>query len=211
MNTTTPHSHPLPERIVDVLVGAIRDAYRENAPLQLRALGHDDWTFALTNFKTIKHFLAERLSNEGIVVEYGNSLWLVYEGHNFYIHKLGRSEHDDPWSCVPNHPGPAGHAAQLQLAFELNEIPVAPRIWVVAHYGNLEDGACAIRLQASGAAEEGKISSWVRVIDLWQRPDAGFGVATGHQLDSPAPVEVGEPELEVKRSVERQSETGEGA
>jgi hypothetical protein len=68
-----------------------------------------------------------------------------------------------------------------------------------------------VRLQGSGAADEGRIRSWVRVIDWWQRPDEGVGVAIGQQPASPAPVVVAEPELEVKRSVEQQSETGEGA
>src|SRR4051794_21614888 len=120
----------MPASLVTTVVAAIERAYRENAPLQVAELGHDNWTYAVTIMKSIKHFLTEQ-DLETVVVE-GQSLRLEVQGNRFYIHKLGRSERDDPWSCFPGHAGPAGRAAaeSAQLHFDLDLPQVSPRIWV---------------------------------------------------------------------------------
>jgi hypothetical protein len=198
MIQTLDGDHPLPSELAAIVIDVIRGAYRENAPLQVPALGHGNWTFALTNVETIKHFLRERGGD--VVQTEGNSLRLDVFGRRYYIHKLGRSERDDPWASFPAHAGPAGRSAeacQHQLRFDFVGLDEPePLTWVIGHYGTLEDGVRAIRLQASGAADDGRIRSWVRVVDLWIADDAD---GTG-RLAEPAPVgppavDVGEPRL----------------
>jgi hypothetical protein len=198
---TLPPATPMPGSLVTTVVEAIERAYRENAPLQVAELGHDNWTYAVTIMKSIKHFLTEQ-DLETVVVE-GHSLRLEVGGNRFYIHKLGRSEDDDPWSCFPGHAGPAGRAAEElgQLRLDLDLPQVAPRIYVIGHYGCLEDGLRAVRLQASGAADEGRIRSWTHVIDLYEAADEqAAAAATATPLPvGPAPVDVPEPALMPKR------------
>jgi hypothetical protein len=193
--------HPLPPDLVATVIDVIQAAYRENAPLQVPALGHGNWTFALTNVETIKYFLRERGGD--VVQTEGNSLRLEVDGRRYYIHKLGRSERDDPWVSFPNSAGPAGRAAenQHQLRFDFDGLDEPELlIWVIGHYGTLEDGVRAIRLQASGAADDGRIRSWVRVVDLWIADDAdGTGRVAGPTPVGPPAVDVEEPRLMPKR------------
>lgn len=202
MIQTIEGDHPLPPDLAATVIDVIRGAYRENAPLQVPALGHGNWTFALTNVETIKHFLRER-GGEVVQTE-GNSLRLEVDGCRYYIHKLGRSERDDPWASFPAHSGPAGRAAeacQHQLRFDFLGLgEPEPRTWVIGHYGTLEDGVRAIRLQASGEAEDGRIRSWVQVHDLWVADDAeGTGRLAGPTPVGPPAVDVDEPPLVPKR------------
>jgi hypothetical protein len=199
-------AHPLPPELAVTVIDVIRGAYRENAPLQVPALGHGNRTFALTNVETIKHFLQERGGD--VVLMEGNSLRLEVDGRRYYIHKLGRSERDDPWASFPSHAGPAGRAAeasQLQLRFDFDGFHDSqPRTWVIGHYGTLEDGLRAIRLQASGAAEDGRIRSWVRVEDVWIADDRdALGQAASREPAGPPAVEVKEPPLTPKRPAAR--------
>jgi hypothetical protein len=201
MIQTIEGDHPLPEDLAVTVIDVIQVAYRENAPLQVPSLGHGNRTFALTNVETIKHFLQERGGD--VVLMEGNSLRLEVDGHRYYIHKLGRSERDDPWASFPSSAGPAGRAAeaQHQLRFDFEGFgDVEPRTWVIGHYGTLEDGLRAIRLQASGEAEDGRIRSWVRVEDIWVA-DAGDGTSrlAGSAPAGPPAVDVDEPPLVPKR------------
>jgi|HubBroStandDraft_6_1064221.scaffolds.fasta_scaffold105125_2 hypothetical protein len=202
MIPTIEGAHPLPSELAATVIDVIRAAYRENAPLQVAALGHGNRTFALTNVETIKHFLQERGGD--VVLMEGNSLRLEVDGRRYFIHKLGRSERDDPWTSFPSSAGPAGRAAeesQYQLRFDFDGFDdLEPRTWVIGHYGTLEDGLRAIRLQASGAAEDGRIRSWVRVEDVWIA-DEGDILGSGAppvSARSPA-VDVKEPPLSPKR------------
>jgi hypothetical protein len=205
MIQTITEEHPLPPDLAATVIDVIQVAYRENAPLQVPTLGHGNRTFALTNVETIKHFLQER-GGEVVLTE-GNSLRLEVDGHRYYIHKLGRSERDDPWASFPSSAGPAGRAAeaQHQLRFDFEGFgDVEPRTWVIGHYGTLEDGLRAIRLQASGEAEDGRIRSWVRVEDIWIA-DAGddLGQAVPRVPAGPPAIDVEEPLLAPKRPVAR--------
>jgi hypothetical protein len=208
MIQTITREHPLPPELAATVIDVIQVAYRENAPLQVPALGHGNRTFALTNVETIKHFLQERGGD--VVLTEGNSLRLEVEGHRYYIHKLGRSERDVPWASFPSSAGPAGRAAeaQNQLRFDFDGFDdldgVEPRTWVIGHYGTLEDGLRAIRLQASGEAEDGRIRSWVHVEDIWVA-DAGddLGQAVRRVPSGPPAIDVEEPSLAPKRAPQR--------
>jgi hypothetical protein len=205
MIQTITEEQPLPPDLAATVIDVIQVAYRENAPLQVPTLGHGNRTFALTNVETIKHFLQER-GGEVVLTE-GNSLRLEVDGHRYYIHKLGRSERDDPWASFPSSAGPAGRAAeaQHQLRFDFEGFgDVEPRTWVIGHYGTLEDGLRAIRLQASGEAEDGRIRSWVRIEDIWIA-DAGddLGQAVPRVPAGPPAIDVEEPLLAPKRPVAR--------
>jgi hypothetical protein len=205
MIQTITGEHPLPPELVATVIDVIQAAYRENAPLQVSALGHGNRTFALTNVETIKHFLQDRGGD--VVLMEGNSLRLEVNGHRYYIHKLGRSERDDPWGSFPSSAGPAGRAAEAehQLRFDFEGFDdVEPQIWVIGHYGTLEDGLRAIRLQASGEAEDGRIRSWVRVEDIWITDAADdLGQAVPRVPAGPPAVDVEEPRLAPKRPVAR--------
>jgi len=155
----------------------------------------------LTNVETIRHFLQERGGD--VVIVDGHSLRLEVDGAEFYIHKLGRSERDDPWTSLPGDSGPAGRATESSNQLRLDLGPVAegqPRIWVIGHYGTLEDGVRAIRLQASGAADAGRIRSWLRVVDLWVASDGGTDAATPPAQAGPPPVDVADALLTPKRA-----------
>jgi hypothetical protein len=205
MIQTITGEHPLPPDLAATVIGVIQAAYRENAPLQVPALGHGNRTFALTNVETIKHFLHERGGD--VVLMEGNSLRLEVDGHRYYIHKLGRSERDDPWASFPSSAGPAGRSAEAenQLRFDFDGFDdVEPRTWVIGHYGTLEDGLRAIRLQASGEAEDGRIRSWVRVEDIWIADAAdGLGQAVLRVPAGPPAIDVEEPALAPKRPMAR--------
>jgi hypothetical protein len=207
MIQTITGEHPLPTDLAVTVIDVIQAAYRENAPLQVPALGHGNRTFALTNVETIKHFLHERGGD--VVLMEGNSLRLEVDGHRYYIHKLGRSERDDPWASFPSSAGPAGRAAEAehQLRFDFDGFDdldgVEPRTWVIGHYGTLEDGLRAIRLQASGEAEDGRIRSWVRVEDIWIADADGLGQAVPRVPAGPPAIDVEEPALAPKRTPKR--------
>lgn len=199
-------AYPLPPELAETVIDVIRAAYRENAPLQVPALGHGNRTFALTNVETIKHFLQERGGN--VVLIEGNSLRLEVNGRRYYIHKLGRSERDDPWASFPSSAGPAGRAAEAsqdQLRFDFDGFDDSePRTWVIGHYGTLEDGLRAIRVQASGEAEDGRIRSWVRVEDVWVADEGDtLGQAVLRVPAGPPAVDVEEPPLAPKRPAAR--------
>ncbi|MGO9892108.1 MAG: hypothetical protein ACLP0L_30000 [Solirubrobacteraceae bacterium] len=199
-------AHPLPPELAETVIDVIRAAYRENAPLQVPALGHGNRTFALTNVETIKHFLQER-GGDVVLIE-GNSLRLEVNGRRYYIHKLGRSERDDPWASFPSSAGPAGRAAEAsqdQLRFDFDGFDdLEPRTWVIGHYGTLEDGLRAIRVQASGEAEDGRIRSWVRVEDVWVADEGDtLGQAVPRIPAGPPAVDVEEPPLAPKRPAAR--------
>lgn len=208
MIQTITREHPLPPDLAATVIDVIQAAYRENAPLQVPALGHGNRTFALTIVETIKHFLQERGGD--VVLMEGNSLRLEVNGRRYYIHKLGRSERDDPWASFPSSAGPAGRAAEAehQLRFDFDGFDdlddVEPRTWVIGHYGTLEDGLRAIRLQASGEAEDGRIRSWVRVEDIWIADAAdGLGQAVPRVPAGPPAIDVEEPALAPKRAPKR--------
>src|SRR5580658_5247871 len=91
----------------DTIVETIYFAYRENASYQDPELGHDDWTYSIDIFATLRKRLPDRIRSQGgaggvEVVQANNTVRFQWGGVPFYIHKIGKAETDDPWQARPS-------------------------------------------------------------------------------------------------------------
>src|ERR1700683_2216208 len=107
----------------DTIVETIRFAYRENAGYQDAELGHDDWTYSIDIFATIRKLLPQRVRGHGAdgveVIQANNTVRFQWGGVPFYIHKIGKAETDDPWQARPSHTTAAGWlGGQMRLTFD---------------------------------------------------------------------------------------------
>ncbi len=188
----------LPEGFTSTVVDTIRYAYRENAPYQDPALGHDEWTFSILVFATLRRLLPARLGQEEItdlrIVQEQNTMSFTWHGLRFFVKKVGRAASDDPWNALPSRSSYAGfHGGQMVLDFGGES---APGGFVFGHYGTLRDGLGAVRLHAIGdTTAEGRITRWDDWTDLWVSPSVG----SDHTVARVDAVDVPEPQLDIKR------------
>lgn len=185
----------------DTIVETIRYAYKENSFLQDLELGHDDWTYSIDIFATIRKLLPERIRSQGAggveVIQANNTVRFQWGGVPFYIHKIGRAETDDPWQARPSHLTAAGWlGAQMRLSFGDQEDD--PPGFVFGHYGTLRDGLRAVRLHAIGETKDGSILSWQGWENLWVA-DTELAAPVRTQAPAPEPVALPEPELGIRR------------
>jgi len=182
----------------------IQHAYRENQALQDPSLGHDDWTYAVVNWRSVNHLLLRRLqgSAEVAAMEENNSIQITCAGYTFRIHKLGKSEFDDPRACFPGNPGPAGRLVAEQLELGIVD-PTEPSFWVIGIYGNLEQGLRAVRLQAPSSSRDDRITGWSRIETLWQAGQEAVeeDVTVWPSVPAPEPVPVPDVRLRDRERV----------
>jgi hypothetical protein len=200
-----------------MLVRALPRTYQVSQDRHDPGEGDDAMTFGIHVWKSGVHYLRSAVTAFGGTAEVMNqSLAMRIEDVELRHHKLGDSETDNPEASFPHHAGPAarmaGRAAGVQLDLPLShEGQVAAPVyldWVLASYGNPEEGLRAVRLQAVGChrALDGTISRWEDIVTLY---DASLGAELPTMLPSVdvprAPVEVTpEPGVELLEGAEEQ-------
>jgi hypothetical protein len=120
--------------------------------------------------------------------------------------KLGGSEADNPWHSFPDHVGPAsrmGRAVQLELQLGLESIE--PLDWIIAHYGNPDEGLRAVRLQAVGSerSEDGRITRWRAIETIYEAGAVSLTVLAGAQPDV---VAIAEAELTLRQPTQEDTQ-----
>jgi hypothetical protein len=154
------------------ILAALRRTYEVSQDRHDPNAGDDALTFGIHTWKSSTHFLPIELGalGDGVSWQVANQSLEVRVGRcRLRVLKLGTSDADNPWHCFPDHPGPAarmGRSEQLELSLGLEE----PLDWVIGHYGSVEDGLRAVRLQAVGneRSDDGRITRWSAIETLFE-------------------------------------------
>lgn len=192
MNTSE-HHLPAPLRsaaLQAAIVRALQEVYEVNQDRHDPDVGDDGMTFGTHIWRSSNRYLTDAVRGAGgTAEEVQRSLRMQLGKVEMRHHKLGDSELDNPWACVPGNAGPAarmaGRAELLEPELALEFPDEDNRVfldWVIGSYGNPEDGLRAVRLQAVGStrALDGTISRWEAVYTL-------FDAASSAGIQGPAP------------------------
>lgn len=182
--------------IIDDLVYGLKQGYSTSGELHDPKRGSNNYTygtgvyhhtcFELNNLAELSDDKIKILTNPSIfkreddnIIMLKNSALFKMQIGDFLIsnHRVGKSEKNPIESSFPNTSGSACPKQKKynpnqtsflgQLELELN----VPFNLVLAHFGNLEDGLCAVYLCRPGLVENGKIKSWEFKKEIWIRTE----------------------------------------
>jgi hypothetical protein len=187
------------EDLTDPLVSIVQRAYRANADCHDPFLGHDEMSFGLLNYKTIKRFvcdLAEK--NDWIrIAKHAPQFIFSMIGFRMSHYRVGDAFDLDPADSFPrNRNGAwmfASHNKRQQLLFDMygdgaewneNNLPSV----ILAHCGDFERGLSQVFLGVPADFDErNQITRWESVKILWQRGDASAVIPTSDSSDGDNP------------------------
>jgi hypothetical protein len=219
MGSTIPPELTRPD-VRTAIVEAMAATYEISQERHDPTVGDDNMIFGQHVWKTGSHFLKKGLSGlPDCRADYVNQSLDIQIGRvRLRHHKLGDSDEDDPARCFPNHPGPASRLGPEQLELNLPRGAGRPQEylgWVIASYGNPEDGLRRIYLQAVGSvrALDGTIAHWEEIIPIFEAaPLTEVEIEAKKMMKTKAePVIAPEPEVGLhEEGEEAQDDRGKG-
>jgi len=224
MDTTQLLTDKFPESCIKPLVGAIQRAYSANADCHDPLLGHDEMSYGLLLYKSIKHFIANIADSNPEIRVQQHSPRFLFEAGGF---QLSSYRAGDPYDLDPSEAFPKNRHGAWELAsynqrqrsfFETPGFAPTGTGWsesnlpslILAHCGNFEAGLSQIFLGVPDTVDENRrISGWEATRVLWQRGDGMAGALEGMDPNGPDSTR---PKIELvappKLVIRRKTDTG---
>ncbi len=123
-------------------------------------------------------------------------------------YRAGKSERDNIWTSFPQNDSGIQTLNNDQLWLPGMEPMALPKL-VLAHFGNSEDGFCALYLCAPKRYENGSVVEWAFAHELWKRAEATTESAPVIASAPEAPAETVRTPI-IRRKPRKDEEQGNG-
>lgn len=179
--------HELPEGfeatfvpgVIESFVRALQSAYDSTCEGHRPAVGNNEATFGFTLYHSVTFFLDQAATESSKLLfdvrSRAPKFRLSVKDFEVGCYRVGRLATEDIWSSFPENDDAAPMLVEEQLW-----LPGVPngsgvkkaRNLILAHFGNPDDGLCAVYLCVPSRIEKEKISGWACAQLLWKIGDS---------------------------------------